>query len=94
MASAKGALEKTRSYLTRLDIGTLPAPWDQITGVVLTQSRGTGKLIMGLDGSGGQSVRKGPKKQISTTEWLYYVDKDGTEYGIDPRTKKIVGYAA
>ena len=86
VASDKGALEKTRAYLDRHEKGSLPAPWERIKGVVLTRCKGTGKVKYSL---GRQRVQKGPQKRSGTTEWLYYVDKDGNEYSIESETKRI-----
>jgi len=86
--SYKGALELARGYLGRLEKGRLPAPWEEIEGIVLTRHRGYGAA---KSSAGAKSdVERGPRKTKDTTEWLYYLDKQGNEVPIDPQTRKIL----
>ena len=87
--SYKGALQQARYYLGRSEKGQLPAPWEEIEGVVLTMHRGNGKVSsLAL---AGQDVLRGPRKTRDTTEWLFYLDKHGDEFRINPLTRGILG---
>ncbi|MCH8112949.1 MAG: hypothetical protein IH905_13520 [Proteobacteria bacterium] len=71
-------------------LGRTPAlgKTEEIKGIVLTRHRGYGAA---KSSAGAKSdVERGPRKTKDTTEWLYYLDKQGNEVPIDPQTRKIL----
>ncbi len=83
--SYKGVLKSARGYISRLNKEVLPAPWEDIEGVVITEHRGFGKAKAFPKGG----MARGPRKMKDTTLWLSYLDKEGDEHSIDPQTKQL-----